>query len=60
MNIPEGTCLECGAKYVGWALENPNHGHCACGGELKLEEKQSEKNKGGVKTGAHRGTYERR
>ena len=36
MSIPEGKCLNCGARYYGWALENEEPQTCTqCdGGEI--------------------------
>lgn len=35
--MPKGNCSKCGRAYYGWALENPEHRKCECGGELKVE-----------------------
>ena len=41
MNTPEGICLECGAKYFGWALNFPlrllEYRRCVCGGDIKIK-----------------------
>ena len=34
----EGTCKKCGKKYIGWALQEPEHRICGCGGELEVSE----------------------
>jgi len=34
--MPEGTCKECGRKYYGWALQQPEHRVCDCGGEIEV------------------------
>ena len=32
--MPEGTCVKCGRKYEGWALNQPEQLICACGGKI--------------------------
>jgi len=32
----EGTCKKCGKKYYGWALKQPEHRVCDCGGEIEV------------------------
>ena len=32
--MPEGTCIKCGLKYAGWALNQPEQLTCACGGKI--------------------------
>jgi hypothetical protein len=34
--MPEGTCMKCGLKYAGWALNQPVHLTCKCGGKIKV------------------------
>jgi len=34
----EGTCKKCGRKYHGWALQQPEHRTCECGGEIEVTE----------------------
>jgi len=37
MNTPEGICIKCGARYVGWALADPGHRTCrVCDGEVTI------------------------
>ncbi len=35
--MPKAICKKCGQVYYGWALENPEHQECECGGELRVE-----------------------
>lgn len=34
--MPEGKCNKCGNAYAGWALLNPEHQTCKCGGKIEL------------------------
>ena len=34
--MPEGICTKCGLKYAGWALNQPEHLTCACGGKIEV------------------------
>jgi hypothetical protein len=34
--MPEGTCIKCGLKYAGWALNQRQHLSCKCGGKIKV------------------------
>ncbi len=37
-NMPEAKCGRCGVHYYGWALLNPQHQTCLCGGRLQIVE----------------------
>ena len=34
--MPEGTCIKCGLEYAGWALNQPQHLACKCGGKIEV------------------------
>jgi len=34
--MPEGTCIKCGLKYAGWALNQIEHITCKCGGKIAV------------------------
>ena len=34
--MPQGICNRCGKKHYGWALQQPEHRVCDCGGEIQL------------------------
>jgi hypothetical protein len=38
MSIIKGYCPKCGAHYFGWALSNPDHQSCLCGGPLQVQD----------------------
>jgi rRNA maturation endonuclease Nob1 len=41
--MPSAVCDNCGKRYYGWALENPEHRTCEeCGGDLKIEKGKEE------------------
>jgi hypothetical protein len=37
-DVPEAKCGRCGVLYYGWALLNPQHQTCLCGGRLQMLE----------------------
>jgi hypothetical protein len=35
--MPEGICTKCGRQYAGWALRQPEHHVCKCGGKIEIQ-----------------------
>ena len=37
--MPKGKCSKCSQESYGWALNQPEHQACECGGKIEIKEK---------------------